>query len=168
MTLIGLLLGIVSDQFAFFDAGDGKAVVLFWTLYNVFVLSITIIACIELPRRERHVADEPERAIFNGPGGLKRLWVASLTLNTVRVRGQRYTVGTNGVIRLRDVGDVNATVVAETADGARMQLFPDDTQYQALLRRFYADGDAPGVLTIRFGSLIEDVGRRLSFRSGGR
>lgn len=166
LTLIGLILGIVTDRFAFFDAGDGKAVVLFWTLYNVFVLSVTIIACIELPRRERHVADQPERAIFNGPDGLKRLWVASLTLNTVRVRGRRYDVGTTGVIRLRDVGDVEAIVTTETTDGARMQIFPDDAQYQALLRRFYADGDAPGVLSIRFGALLEDVGRRLSFRSG--
>ena len=50
LTLVGLLLGIFSDRFAYFDAGDGKAVVLFWTLYNVVVLSLTLIACIEQPR----------------------------------------------------------------------------------------------------------------------
>lgn len=168
LTLTGLFIGVFSDRFAYFDAGDGKAVVLFWTIYNVFVLSVTIIACIELPRRERHVADKPERAIFNGPDGLKRLWIASLTLDTVRVRGRRYAEGTTGVIRLRDVGDVKATVIAQTADGARLRITPDDRQYQALLRRFYAEGQAPGVQSIRLGALLEDAGRRLSFRSGPR
>ena len=32
LTLVGLLLGIFSDRFAYFDAGDGKAVVLFWLI----------------------------------------------------------------------------------------------------------------------------------------
>ncbi|MFN4099504.1 MAG: glycosyltransferase [Pararhodobacter sp.] len=168
LTLIGLTLGIFSDRFAYFDAGDGKAVALFWTLYNVVVLSVTILACIELPRRERHIADEPERAIFNGPGGLKRLWVASLTLDTVRVRGRRYPLGTHGVIRLKDIGDIDVIVIAETPDGARMKMSPDDAQYQALLRKFYAEGTAPGVLSIRLGQLLADAGQRLSFRGGAR
>lgn len=165
LTIAGLVIGVASDLFAFFDAGEGKAIVLFWTLYNVVTLSVTILACIELPRREQHIADAPERAIFNGPGGLKRLWVASMTLDTIRVRGQRYAEGVRGVIRIRDVGDVEATVVAQTPDGARMRIFPDEAQHAALLRRFYTEGAAPGVMSIRLGALLEDAGRRLSFTS---
>ncbi|TVR09578.1 MAG: glycosyltransferase [Salinarimonadaceae bacterium] len=168
LTLIGLLLGIFLDRFAYFDAGDGKVVVLFWSLYNVVVLSVAILACIELPRRESHVADQPERAVFNGPGGLKRLWIAAMTLETVRVRGLRYPKGAAGVIRLRDVGDVAATVVSQTPDGATMRIFPDGAQRHALLRRFYTEGNAPGVVSISIGRLLEDIGRRLSFRPDRR
>ncbi len=68
LTFLGLTIGIFSDRFAFHDAGEGKIVILFWTIYNLVVLGMTVIACIELPRRERHIADTPERAHFASPG----------------------------------------------------------------------------------------------------
>ena len=64
LTIGGLLIGIFSDWYAFNDAGQGKAVVLFWTLYNVLVLTMTLITFVELPRIERHIADEPEKPFF--------------------------------------------------------------------------------------------------------
>lgn len=87
--LFGLtLLGIFSDRFAFRDAGDGKLVILFWTFYNLFVLAITIVVCVELPRRERHLDDKPERATIHIEGdGEVSVWIVGLTQNTVRVRG---------------------------------------------------------------------------------
>lgn len=163
LTLMGLIIGIVFDSFAFSDAGDGKAVILFWTIFNLFMLALTIIACVELPRSERHIADVPERAICAGPDGPRRVWLQSLTRSTVRIRGQTYPVGTRAVIRIRDVGDVEAIVLATTPDGARLNLKPTDDQHAALVLRFYTEGDAPGVSEVRAASLIHDLARRLSF-----
>ena len=38
-------------------------------------------------------------------------------------------------------------------------------QYDALLKRFYAKGEAPGVTQTRYRALIMDLARRLSFSS---
>lgn len=169
LTLIGLTIGILSDHFAFYDAGDGKAVVLFWTLYNVVVLSFTILVCIELPRRERHIADTPERAELMPDGGIpQEVWLVALTQDRVRIRGADCATGARGTLRIQGVGDVPFLALSATADGARLSLMPDDAQRTALLERFYADGEAPGVLKIRMAALVEGITRRLSFNEGPR
>ncbi|SER48820.1 cellulose synthase (UDP-forming) [Tranquillimonas rosea] len=163
LTLVGLLLGIVSDSFAYYDAGDGKWVVLFWTIYNLVVLSVTIVACVELPRRERHVADEPERATFSVSGAPIHLWLTSLTADTARLRGKRLEQGTHGALDIREVGPIDASVISPTMDGARVQLFPNGAQREALFLRFYAEDNAPGVGHVRVSAMLSDIAQRLTF-----
>lgn len=166
LTIVGLLLGIFVDRFAYHDAGDGKWVVLFWTIYNVFVLSMTVLACVELPRRERHIADRPDRAIFVTEGDIRRHWITTLTMDEARLRGRSYPVGTKGKLRLRDAGDIAVEVIAPTVDGIRVRLLPTLEQREALLVRFYAEGAAPGTARAQLGGLIAGLSRRLSFNSG--
>lgn len=166
LTLLGLVIGIFFDRFAYSDAGDGKWVVLFWTIYNVIVLSVTVIACIELPRRERHVADTPEKASFLTGERRRDLWFTSLKLDTVRLRGHPYPEGTRGLLTIRDVGEVDAYVIATLADGARLHLLPTEEQREALLLRFYAEDNMPGVARVRTTAILSDIARRLSFNSG--
>jgi len=167
LTLAGLFIGIVWDRFAFYDAGDGKSVVLFWTIYNVFALIFILIACVELPRRERHVADAPVRAIFVVAGDRpRRVWIASLTLDTARLRGRTWPEGTSGTLRIPGVGDIAATVIAPVADGARLLLTHEADTNDALLRRFYTEGEAPNIAVIQLGAVARDLARRLSFSRG--
>lgn len=168
LNIVGLTLALMSERFAYYDAGDGKIVILFWTIYNVFVLAATLIACVELPRRERHIADVPERAIFVAEGTARRVWLQNLTRDTVRIRGRTFTAGVRGTLRVRDIGDVEAIVVAETDDGARLALRPTEDQYAAMMRRFYTEGDAPGVVAVRLTVLLDDIAHRLSFSSAPR
>lgn len=163
LTLVGLCLGIVSDRFAYNDAGDGKWVVLFWTIYNAVVLAITVIACVELPRRERHIADKPERALFEGEDGTNEVWITSLTSDTARLRGRRYPPTTRGVLEIDEVGPVEAYVITETRDGARVQLLPTEAQREALFLKFYAEDNAPGVGNVRLSAITSDLARRFSF-----
>ena len=168
LTIVGLLIGIFSDRFAFYDAGEGKIVILFWTIYNVIVLSMTVLACIELPRRERHIADTPERARFVSETWSGTVWLASLTRDTARIRGHDIAMGTEGVLHIRGVGDVKALVLGTSADGVRVELIPDDIQLRAMTMRFYTEGDAPGVISVRGSALFRDLARRLSFNAGRR
>ncbi|SPJ25972.1 glycosyltransferase family 2 protein [Palleronia abyssalis] len=164
LTLTGLCLGIVSDRFAYYDAGDGKAVILFWTVYNLFVLALVLIACVELPRRERHVADAPARAIFAVEGEMpRRVWVASLSQDTARIRGWAWETGTRGTLRLPGVGDIEASVMAQTSGGVRLRLVADAVAGPALLRRLYAEGDAPGIVETKLSAIVRDLARRLTF-----
>lgn len=163
LTLLGLTVGILSDRFAYNDAGDGKLVILFWTFYNLFVLAVTIIVCIELPRRERHLGDKPEKATIRVQGIEQNVWITSLTQNTVRVRGASIADNQPVELEIKDVGAVRAVVSQPSIDGARLLLEPTMQQYDALLRRFYASGDAPGVTQTRYRGLVRDLARRLSF-----
>ena len=167
VTLVGVLLGIASDMFAFNDAGDGKWVILFWTIYNLVVLGVTALACIELPRAEIHVADTPEQVVFRTEDDSEwYLWITSLTMDTVRLRGAAFPQETRGTVQIDDVpGLVAAHVIAPTADGARLQLMPDDAQREAFFLRFYAEGNAPGVGNVRGTALLRDLVERVSFRS---
>ncbi len=165
LSFVGVLIGILSDRFAYNDAGDGKIVVLFWTFYNLFVLAVTIIVCFELPRRERHFGDRPERTILRRDGQPATVWITSLSVDAARVRG--VTLATDEAIELDidRVGAVSARVVNPTSDGGRLLLEPTDDQHQALLRRFYAEGAAPGVTSTRISGLVEDIAKRLSFET---
>jgi cellulose synthase (UDP-forming) len=163
LTMIGVFIGIFSDSFAFNDAGAGKQVVLFWTVYNLVVLAVTLIAFVELPRQERHIADAPERGVFSTDLGVKRVWIVDLTMDTLRIRGRIYEAGIVGTIRLPDVGDIRATVISPSSDGARLRLQTSDAQKEALLLKFYAEGDAPGVGSVRADALMRDLARRFSF-----
>lgn len=165
LSFLGVLIGIVSDRFAYSDAGDGKMVILFWTFYNLLVLAVTIIVCFELPRRERHFGDKPERATVTVGGEPHPVWIASLTQDTARVRGTKLDDGLRVILTIDRVGDVPAIVSLPTSDGARLILEANIDQHAALMRRFYSEGTAPGVTETRVRGLVQDLARRFSFSS---
>ncbi|WOI57976.1 glycosyltransferase [Palleronia sp. LCG004] len=163
LTVAGLAIGIVFDEFARTDAGEGKAVILFWTIYNLIVVSLVILACIELPRREIHVADRPEPAIFRaGSEPPRRVWISSLTGSTAQIRGRHYEAGMQGVIRIPRVGDIDATVIAGRGEWAELLLSPEAEMREALLRRFYTEGAAPGIGRIDLATVLGDLARRIA------
>lgn len=162
LTLTGLLIGIVSDRFAFNEAGDGKLITLFWTFYNLLVLATTMIVCVELPRRERHLDDQPEQATILVGDRSIRVWIIGLTQNTVRVRGATIPDDMPITIDVARVGKIRAIVSSPTLDGALLLLEPTVEQHEALLRRFYAHGEAPGITRTRYRGLVSDLAWRLS------
>lgn len=164
LTLVGLLLGIFSDRFAFNDAGEGKIVILFWTVYNLIVLGVTLTVCIELPRVERHFADQPERTVISVDGKLRRVWLTELAQETARIRGLELPIGTPIEIRIRSVGDMSAQVLDTTSDGVLLSLAPDPQSYEALLRRLYAEGSVPSVTSTRLSAILGDAVGRLGAR----
>ncbi|HEV7436231.1 MAG TPA: glycosyltransferase [Pseudorhizobium sp.] len=164
LTLVGLLLGIFSDRFAFNDAGEGKIVILFWTIYNLIVLGVTLTVCIELPRVERHFADQPERTVISVDSKLRRVWLTELSQEAARIRGIELATGTPIEIRVRGVGDMSAQVLETTRDGALLSLAPDPQHYEALLRRLYAEGSVPSVTSTRLSAILGDAVGRLGAR----
>ena len=117
------------------------------------------------PRRERHIADIPERAVFTVNGTPYTVWLMSLTRDTARLRGHDFAKGDTGTINIRGVGEVPAFVVNSAAEGVRIDVMPDDEQLRQMTVRFYTEGGAPGVTTVRASALFRDIARRLSFNS---
>lgn len=164
LTILGLLIGIVSDRFAWFDAGDGKAVVLVWTIYNLVVLTGTVLVAVELPRNEVHVTDRPELCEVNFPSANGATWLTDLVQDRVRILGHRIPVGEEGFLRIEGVGDVVANALSWDGNGTTLRLAPDDMQFESLLKRFYTQGASPGVTRVRLRSMMTDLARR--FTSG--
>lgn len=163
LTVIGLLIGIVSDRFAFNDAGDGKSVVLFWTFYNLGVLVLTMVACVELPRHEAHVTDDPEQATFTSDTGvMQSLWISKLTGDTAFVRGAKFAIGVRGQIDIPDIGPVNCYTIASDTVKTRLQLEPTDAQKEAMILKFYTDDNVPGISASKAIALLPDVADRMA------
>lgn len=163
--MVGVFLGVFSDRFAFFDAGDGKAVGLFWTLYNIFVLTFTIIVCVELLRRERHIANAPERAEMHDGTGWRQVWLANLSSSHARIRGRSLPADSVLTLRIEGVGDVAAVSLSGAKDGTRVQLLMAREQADALQLRLFAEANTPGVMGARTWRLFGDFARRLAFKT---
>ncbi len=161
-TALGLVIGIFDDSFAFNDAGDGKAVILLWTIYNLLILIVTLAVCVELPRVEQHLADQPERCVIFYEGQLKRVWLTDLTQGTARIRGLALKPGAPLEIKFRDLGDMPAYVLEARGDGSVLSLKLSDAQYELLLKRLYVEGLVPSITSTRLSAIIGAVLKRAS------
>jgi cellulose synthase (UDP-forming) len=147
LTALGLVVPLLSDT-AFTHvsrAGDGIRIILFWTIYNLLVLAITMLVCIERPRANRPQRDNVEMAMMSV--GMQRFhsWVLELGVDNARVRGLLgLSAGALGTISLNDVGEVAVRIVEETNDGYHLALRPTPEQRDAILRKLHTADARPG------------------------
>ena len=154
LTVIGLTVGLVSDYFFEARAGEGKVVILFWTLYNLLVLAGTIIVCVELPRGASILRSRPERIRLVTAAGERMAWLTDIHQEALRLRGVHMPAGTGFIADVPGVGEVAAEVIVSftaTLD-ARLELSPE--QRERLIHKLHTQAGAPGtglVATARLG-----------------
>ena len=147
LTVFGLVLPLLSDN-AYghvAKAGEGIRIILFWTIYNLVVLAITMLVCVERPRVNRPQRESVEMALVSV--GMQRFhsWVLDLGVDHARVRGlSDLSVGDLGTINLTGVGDVAVRVLGETNDGYHLSLRPTPEQRDAILRKLHTADARPG------------------------
>jgi cellulose synthase (UDP-forming) len=95
---------------------------------------------------------------------LHRVWLTDLTQETVRIRGLSPPIGEKVLLGLRNVGDVRGAVIERTEEGCRISLQLDEDQHEAILRRLYSEGQAPGVTATRLSALVAEAVSRLAGR----
>jgi cellulose synthase (UDP-forming) len=147
LTVLGILLPLIfPDHFGHVaKAGDGIRIILFWTIYNLIVLAITMLVCVERPRVNRPQRENVELATISV--GLQRLqsWVLELGVDHARVRGLAgLPVGALGMAVLADVGDVAIRISEETNDGYRLSLRPTPEQRDRILLKLHTADARPG------------------------
>lgn len=147
LTVMGVLLPLIfPDHFGHVaKAGDGIRIILFWTIYNLVVLAITMLVCVERPRVNRPQREHVEMATMSV--GSERLpsWVLELGVDRARVRGLAgLSIGALGTIALPDVGDVAIRVMQETGDGYHLSLRPTPEQRDGILRKLHTADARPG------------------------
>ena len=159
-TVLGLLVGLVSEGFFEARAGEGKAVILFWTLYNLLVLAGTIIVCIELPRDASILRFTPERIRVRTEAGERMVWLTDLHQEALRVRGVHVPPGTRFIADIPGVGEVTAeAIVSFTATlDARFELAPG--QRERLIHKLHTEAGPPGTAFVTSARLWVNLAQR--------
>lgn len=144
LTLGGLFLASFSDRFAFSTPGDGKAVVVFWTLWNLVVLTLAIALCIDRPRRRDHVDDGPEKghAVY---GQIRiPVWISEMSSERARLDGIEGEPGERFALEIPTLGRFEAVVTEAVGSVVRCRFLHDDVTRRQIVLRLYTSGGAPG------------------------
>lgn len=153
-TVFGLLVGLVWDNFFEARAGEGKAVILFWTLYNLLVLGGTILVCVELPRDASILRFTPERIRLRTEAGEQMVWLTDLHQEAMRLRGVHFPPGTRFLAEVPGVGEVPAEVIVSFAATLDAQFRLSEAQRERLIEKLHTGVGTPGtglVATARLG-----------------
>lgn len=165
LTFGGLVVNLTSD-FMFNNAasaGDGMAVVMFWTVYNLLVLLVAIAACIERPRPNRPMRQIVEPVTLLVAGEEHRGWLVNLGVGGARVSGPSgLPTGALGKLRLPIIGEVEARVIAPTLDGYRIGFTPSEEQRERLIARLYTATAPPGTGKGDIALMIRELARALT------
>ncbi len=165
LTVAGLVLNLTSD-FMFnhsATAGDGMIVVMFWTVYNLFVLLVAIAACIERPR-----TNAPQRQLVTpvtlvAPDGEQRGWLVRLSADQARIAGPHgLAVGAPVGLVLPMIGQIPASVASPTRDGFKLDLMPSERQRDFIIARLHTAHAAPGTGRGDVGLMIKELVRALT------
>jgi cellulose synthase (UDP-forming) len=169
LTVAGLLFtpatGIVFDR----DAGDGKWVILGWTIYNLVVLAVAMAVCVELPRAGGATRLVPERVVLHAAGREASAWLMRLTPEDAWVRGGPFlAAGDRLEVAVEGVGRIAAEVTRVEPGGSALALRPAEEQRSALLVKLHTRIGAAGTTTTDMGGLLADFALRAGRGGAGR
>lgn len=151
------------------EGNDGKWIVLFWSLYNLLVLGLTALLCIEIPRSpgdsRRFLRPCTLRNAGGGPHPARML---ELGLDYARVRGEELPLSGPSHLELPSGPSVPCTVGEdpEREDARRLELQPRPRDYDQLVALLHTTPRTPDTLTYRIGRLLRDLLRRLATPAG--
>ena len=140
-------------------------IVMVWTIYNVVLLLIATLACIERPRENR-----PQREFAEGAELIindRRLagWISELGPEQVRVRGLTgLGLGAVGAIEICGVGAVGATIIQETQDGYKLRLTPAPQQRRGIISKLHTHAAIPGTAHGNLALVVKQLARSLTMR----
>ncbi|KQU50652.1 Curdlan synthase [Bosea sp. Leaf344] len=165
LTVGGLLVNLRSD-FLFNNAGtagDGMVVVMFWTIYNLFVLLVVIAACVERPRLNQPQRQVLQRVVLETQGRELRGWLVSLGTDHARISGPvGLAKGQPAALRLPIIGAIAGRVRDTTRDGYLIDLEPSDDQRSLIIAKLHTASLTPGTDKGDIGLMIRELARALT------
>ena len=162
ITVIGLCLPLFNDYSPAQKAGDGIVVILFWTLYNVVVLGLAMMVCVEPPRPARSMRRHVEAATVQAGEQALACWASEIGPGTARLSGLSELPDNQMMtLNLDDVGAVRAEIDEMLNDGCRVRLFPSEAEHDLLVRKLHTGGGAPGCTSGNINGLFIAIGQRI-------
>jgi hypothetical protein len=167
LTIGGLLIAFIDPARFSYDeaAGDGMLIVMVWTIYNVVLLLIAVLACIERPRENRPQREFAEGGELIIDDGRFAAWISELGPEQARVRGPAgLMLGAVGAVEIRGVGAVAATITQETQDGYKLRLKPAPEQRRRIIRKLHTGVAIPGTAHGNLALIVKQLARSLTMR----
>lgn len=162
LTLLGLFVSILSDLGPADDAGDGKIVILFWSFYNLLVLAVAMVVCVELPGGSNRINPVSERTNIQVGQARFGAWIADLTAETVTLRGGMFPAeGHEIAVTIEGVGQVRARVELLGSAGCTAQLMLTSEERQRVLAKLYTQVGAKGTTSTSMQGLLSGVFSRV-------
>ncbi len=141
-TVLGIATHISPDG----GASDGFfPVVMFWSTWNLIMLAVVLLMCIEAPRRRsEHRFDANELVGVVGPGFRAAGRAEDLSLSGSRVilpPNIQAQAGQSILIRVRGVGRIPATAIDQSADALRVLFdWRDEAMRERMIVKLFASG----------------------------
>lgn len=161
LTLGGLSVGLVSDYFFNATAGEGKGVILFWTLYNLVVLAGTVLVCVEQPRTASVLRLRPERVVVRALDRQWNAWLEDINLEGVRLRGLSLPAGTALQVIIAGLGNVEARATLTLGATVDAELNLSGEQRERLVEKLHTRAGAPGTTAVAAAALGAGLLRRV-------
>ena len=148
-------------------AGTGSfAINLIWSIFNVFVLIVAALVCIELPQRrrdERFQTDEPACMILKD-GSRVLCTLRDISLRGARVarsEGWPHPPG-DGVLAMDDgMLNVKFRLVRKVDGDLALKFFTDTETRRSLIVKLFTGRYANEVVQIKFGRVLQSVAGRI-------
>lgn len=163
LTLGGILLRLVTGPIEGTPA-NVESMTLFWSLYNVVMLAVAALMCVEAPRfrkDERFVTDEPVFAMVGGREIAAHL--DNLSLTGCRLSSDDLPIlrpGDTVTVRIADVGAVEADVRLTDEASCQLAFRPDAAQRAALVRKLFSGSYRHSVSALRPSQFFGILWRR--------
>ena len=151
LTLLGMLYGSLADYTPERQEAGSTAIVLFWSIYNIVVLLLTMAVCVEFPRyrSEERIATAELVQVSAG----ENVFPAALT--DISVTGAQIRAPCPGapgdivMLTLQDVGEIAARIIRTTPDGFAVEFTDTDGQRDAMIRKIHGGGYAQRQVEVR-------------------
>jgi cellulose synthase (UDP-forming) len=152
MVYLAITVGGVVWAFGFDDSrslADASAIALFWSWYNIIILTLACFVCIEASQARRgdrfHSSGWATLSIGNAQ---RQMPIANISVSGMRLRGAAPApVGTDVRVRFDGI-DVAATIMRADAAGFAVQFAPSKEMHAHLVRHVYCD---------RYGGNVPDI-----------
>jgi len=158
-----LVLTIVAVIYAFALNGswslqESSSIALFWCWYNILVLSLTCLVCIEQPRKrkaERLLSGERVAVCFDG----ELRWYSILDISTSGLRIQGIAPAANGQPVELTIGGIalQARIVRTTQTDFALRIEDTIEARKAMIRKVYSSRYNFSVSEVRTNKLIKAV-----------
>jgi cellulose synthase (UDP-forming) len=137
---------------------DASAIALFWTWYNIVILTLACFVCVEASqarRGDRFHSDD--RATLIVPGAELQFPIADISVSGMRLRGALpVALGTAVQVQFDGI-DIGAKVTRADAGGFALQFAPSQEMHASLVRHVYCDGydgSEPDISAARVASAL--------------
>ncbi|WP_127142774.1 glycosyltransferase family 2 protein [Pelagibacterium montanilacus] len=165
LTFGGLLIGLLSDYTFNGQAGDGKVIILFWSIYNLAVLLLVMLVCVEQPRTASVLRRVPERVRLEIGDAMREVWLADINEEAMRLRGIELPAGSIVRAHIDQVGEVEGQVLRSIGGSTEVAITLNETQRQDLLEKIHTREGEPGTGLVATAALLAGIARRVV--SGG-